>query len=133
MIRMIIKIDMIIVHEVMFLIKEVRGKGSRMVISTSKIKKMIAIRKNRRENGIRLDEKGSNPHSNGDDFSRLVNVFFLSIEAVSAMMVEINSVVIDAMMIGIIISLKVLNLVFGRHPYLFYTREIETSSVNRYE
>jgi hypothetical protein len=32
--------------------------------------KMIASRKNRIENGIRALWFGSNPHSNGDDFSR---------------------------------------------------------------
>jgi hypothetical protein len=39
-------------------------------ISTSKIKKIIAIKKNRRENGKRDELKGSNPHSKGDIFSR---------------------------------------------------------------
>ena len=44
------------------------GKSS--TISTSKIKKMIAKRKNRIENGRRADLIGSNPHSNGELFSR---------------------------------------------------------------
>lgn len=51
-------------------------KGSRRVISTSKIRKITAIRKNCRENGIRAEVFGSNPHSNGDLFSRSINVFF---------------------------------------------------------
>lgn len=38
----------------------------------SKTIKMIAKRKNRIENGIRALWFGSNPHSNGDDFSRMV-------------------------------------------------------------
>lgn len=38
-------------------------------ISTSKIKKIIAIKKNRIEKGIREEFKGLNPHSNGDNFS----------------------------------------------------------------
>lgn len=41
-----------------------------MAISTSKIKKTIVIIKKRKENGIRVEEKGSNPHSNGEVFSR---------------------------------------------------------------
>lgn len=36
--------------------------------------KMTASKKNRVENGIRADFKGSNPHSNGDDFSRSFNL-----------------------------------------------------------
>lgn len=51
-------------------------KGRRRVISTSKIRKITAIRKNRRENGIRADPLGSNPHSNGEFFSRSLIVFF---------------------------------------------------------
>ena len=54
--------------------------GSRRVISTSKIKKITAIRKNRRENGQRADPLGSNPHSNGEFFSRSVILFFDSNE-----------------------------------------------------
>ena len=44
--------------------------GKRRVISTSKIKKITAIRKKRRENGNRADPLGSNPHSYGEHFSR---------------------------------------------------------------
>ena len=45
------------------------------MISTSKIKKMTAIKKNRSENGIRADPFGSNPHSKGEFFSRSLIVF----------------------------------------------------------
>jgi hypothetical protein len=61
----------------MLMFKGSRGRGSKMAISTSKIKKIIAIIKNRRENGIRERENGENPHSNGDVFSRSMKVFFL--------------------------------------------------------
>lgn len=44
--------------------------GNRRTISTSKIKKITARRKNRREKGSRAELIGSNPHSNGDLFSR---------------------------------------------------------------
>lgn len=39
------------------------ASGNKSVISTSKIKKITAIRKNRREKGRRADPLGSNPHS----------------------------------------------------------------------
>lgn len=44
--------------------------GNINAISTSKIKKIIAIKKNRKEKGRRDELKGSNPHSKGDIFSR---------------------------------------------------------------
>lgn len=46
------------------------GIGISRTISMSKTIKIIANRKNRMENGIRALWFGSNPHSNGDDFSR---------------------------------------------------------------
>jgi hypothetical protein len=49
--------------------------GKIKVNSTSKIKKMTAIRKNWIENGSRAELIGSNPHSNGDGFSRSENSF----------------------------------------------------------
>ena len=51
----------------------IRGKSK--VISTSKIRKIIAIKKNRRENGRRAEPRGSNPHSKGELFSRSTTVF----------------------------------------------------------
>ena len=44
--------------------------GKRSAISTSKIRKITAIRKNRNENGNRAELFGSNPHSKSEDFSR---------------------------------------------------------------
>jgi len=67
----------------MLLIFNVKIIGNIRAISTSKIKKMIAIKKNRRENGIRAELKGSNPHSKGDDFSRSYRDFFEINEASS--------------------------------------------------
>lgn len=49
------------------LIVKIIGKIN--AISTSKIRKIIAIKKNRIEKGIRDEFKGLNPHSNGDVFS----------------------------------------------------------------
>lgn len=56
------------------------GKGRIKVISTSKIKKITAIRKNRKENVKRLGVKSKNPHSKGDGFSRSRGDFFASDE-----------------------------------------------------
>lgn len=46
------------------------GRGINKTISISKTIKIIANRKNRIENGTRALWFGSNPHSNGEDFSR---------------------------------------------------------------
>lgn len=48
------------------------------MISISKIRKIKLIIKNWILKGIRLLDIGSNPHSKGDDFSRL-KIFFLEI------------------------------------------------------
>lgn len=77
-----IKIRETNLHTVLSINLEIIGIGRRMAISTSKIKKIIAIIKNRKEKGIREFEKGSNPHSNGEDFSRSINVFFLTVLAI---------------------------------------------------
>lgn len=50
--------------------------GKISAISTSKIKKITAIKKKCNEKGIRDELNGSNPHSKGDDFSRSINLFF---------------------------------------------------------
>jgi len=49
------------------------GIGINKTISMSNTMKITARRKNRIENGIRADRSGSNPHSNGDSFSRLLS------------------------------------------------------------
>ena len=59
-----------------------KASGRIKVISTSKIRKITAIRKNRKEKGNRAEPRGSNPHSNGDPFSRSVIVFFDSKDAI---------------------------------------------------
>ena len=50
------------------------GIGINSTISISNTIKIIARRKNRIENGIRALWFGSNPHSNGEVFSRVVCV-----------------------------------------------------------
>jgi len=42
---------------------KIEATGSRRVISTSKIRKITAIKKNRREKGNRAEPFGSKPHS----------------------------------------------------------------------
>lgn len=63
--------------------------GRIRAISTSKIKKIIVIRKNRKEKGSRDDDFGSNPHSNGEHFSRSASDFFDKIEASNITTIEI--------------------------------------------
>lgn len=69
--------------------------GSIKAISTSKIKKIIAIKKNCNEKGKRDDLIGSNPHSKGDAFSRSIKDFFDKIEASNITTIEII-IIIDA-------------------------------------
>ena len=67
-------------HVLIFESEIIGTRGRRSVISTSKMRKITAIKKNRRENGIRADPLGSKPHSNGEFFSRSLIVFFESKE-----------------------------------------------------
>lgn len=46
--------------------------GINRIISTSKIRKMTANKKNRIEKGERVYHEGSNPHSKGEFFSRFL-------------------------------------------------------------
>ena len=50
------------------------GAGINSAISISKTKKITAKMKNCKEKGIRADERGSNPHSKGVIFSKLLDV-----------------------------------------------------------
>ena len=59
------------------MLEEIKGKIN--TISTSKIKNINIIKKNRIENGLRRVDVGSNPHSNGDIFSRTI-INFLEIK-----------------------------------------------------
>lgn len=66
--------------------------GKIKAISTSKIKKIIVIKKNRKENGNREEDFGSNPHSNGELFSRSIKAFFDKIEAKNITIDVINRI-----------------------------------------
>lgn len=57
--------------------------------------KIMAIKKNRIENGIRAELKKLNPHSNGDHFSRQLILFFetileMKIRTIAIVKLEIN-------------------------------------------
>jgi hypothetical protein len=87
--------------------------GIRRVISTSKIKKITAIKKNCRENGKRADDLGSNPHSKGEFFSRSEWVF-LEIRVASIITIkEINRRILEIVMVIIIIYTNLLDLLIG--------------------
>lgn len=96
--------------------------GKSKAISTSKIRKITAIRKNRNENGSREELLGSNPHSKGELFSRSIIVFFESIEANDITIITIVAR-IKAMieMIRIIYSKLSLDLLIGSQRY-YYTK-----------
>lgn len=68
--------------------------GRIKAISTSKIKKMIAIKKNRIEKGRRDDERGLNPHSNGESFSCSTKDFFLNREEIVITIIEMQRIII---------------------------------------
>lgn len=68
--------------------------GKIKAISTSKIKKIIAIKKNRIEKGNREEFIGLNPHSKGESFSRSVIFFFLKIVESIITINAINKIII---------------------------------------
>lgn len=92
--------------------------GKISAISTSKIKKIIVIKKNRREKGKRDDDFGSNPHSNGDDFSRSMIVFFEIIEANNITTIEINIIIELINKIDIIIYTIIDNRLYNWKSYV---------------
>lgn len=79
--KIIIKIILVIDHHNKFEILKIKIIGKIKAISTSKIRKIIVIKKNRIEKGKREEFIGSKPHSKGDVFSRSFIVFFASNEA----------------------------------------------------
>lgn len=68
-------------HQIRFEVWKIITVGRINAISTSKIKKIIAIKKNRKEKGKRAEFIGSNPHSKGEDFSRSITAFLERTEA----------------------------------------------------
>lgn len=80
-----------------FLYIKIRGINN--VISTSKIRKISPTRKNWILIGIRLDDKGSNPHSKGDNFSRYDKFFD-------------PNILIEIIAIGMIVMIKIMIKMF---------------------
>ena len=80
------------IHDLMFDVNIVIGIGYSSAISTSKITKITAIKKNRDEKGRRAEIFGSNPHSNGDLFSRS-SLIFLEISVANIIMAVDNKMV----------------------------------------
>lgn len=68
---MIRKMVVLVRVETGCLYRVAKGQGRRRAISMSKTRKITARRKNRIEKGRRALFLGSNPHSNGEAFSRL--------------------------------------------------------------
>lgn len=91
----------------------IKIKGINKVISTSKIKKITAIKKNCNENGIRAEDFGSKPHSKGDLFSRSENVFFEIKLAINITIIEITKIIVEINNMIVIIYTKYLDLLIG--------------------
>jgi hypothetical protein len=86
----------------------VMGMGNSSAISTSKIMKITAIKKKRDEKGSCAEFFGSNPHSNGDLFSRSSLIFF-EISVANIIMTDDKIMVIVAAVMVIIIIYLVLH------------------------
>jgi hypothetical protein len=129
--KIIIKIILVIVHQIIleFLNNIIIGKIR--AISTSKIKKIIVIKKNRIENGIREEFIGSNPHSKGDVFSRSFIVFFANKEAKYITIIAINIIIIDIKYKFMIIYIKIFKPYDWKSYILLYYINLSTSSINR--
>lgn len=111
------------------LIVEAIGKSS--VISTSKIKKITAIKKNRREKGSRAEPLGSNPHSYGEFFSRSMMVFFAKTVAKIITKVEINAVIKKIYNIKKITFSKIISPFDWKSNILNILKKLTSSSVDK--
>jgi hypothetical protein len=115
-------IDLISIHDFILDVAIVIGIGNNSAISTSKIMKITAMRKNRDENGRRAEFLGSNPHSNGDLFSRSSFIFF-EIRVVRIIMANDNNMESAAVIVIIsIIYLVFTNFLIGSQVYYFCIR-----------
>lgn len=77
-------------HLFKFLIEKIIIIGIKMAISTSKIKKMIVIKKKWIENAIRGLEWGSKPHSKGEVFSISLLDFLFKVSEIKIIRLEIK-------------------------------------------
>lgn len=81
-------------HLFKFLTEKIMIIGIKIAISTSKIKKIIVIKKKWIEKAIRGLEWGSNPHSKGEIFSISFEDFLFKIKAIKIIKLDskINTV-----------------------------------------
>lgn len=103
---MIIKKNLVLNQIIKLVILNVIIIGKINTISTSKIRKIVEIRKKCRENGIRAKHLGSNPHSNGEHFSRSNNDFFDIINEIIISKLEIKIIIRDNIIKIIIIYIN---------------------------
>lgn len=95
--------------------------GKSKTISTSKIKNIIEIKKNRKENGTREDLLGSNPHSNAVIFSRSHKDFLDKTIEMSIIILAKNIINKPINNIKLIIYINViLILIIGSYEYFIY-------------
>lgn len=95
--------------------------GKIRAISTSKIRKIIAIKKNRIEKGIREEFRGLKPHSNGEIFSCSRYIFFLNNEERIITIKEMLKIKIEKIIKVKIIYINFLKLYDWKSYILFYT------------
>ena len=81
-------VKVILIWEILRILILINGRI--IVISISKIRNRMAIRKKCIENGIRADDLGSKPHSKGDIFSRSLIFFFERRLDRSIIIIDIN-------------------------------------------
>lgn len=108
----------------MFDVLKIITIGKIIAISTSKIKKITAIRKNCSENGIRAELFGSNPHSNGDLFSRSLIDFFDSVVAINITNIGIINLIEILVIKIMIIFLDIYQAFWLEVKCTIYTRKI---------
>lgn len=110
---MIINIDTVTNQILIILLLSTIIIGRIMTISMSKIKNNTANRKNWIENGVRDLLLGSNPHSNGDIFSRSrIDFFEITVHTIINP-IEIMVVIHTDIKIVIIILFNYLSLLIG--------------------
>ena len=126
------KIIEVIVHINKFEKFIIKIIGKINAISTSKIKKIIVIKKNFKEKGIREEDIGSNPHSNGDLFSRSEYLFLDKIVASIITTIDNKIIINDIKVIEKIIYIIKINKPYDWKSYilLYYINILSSSSIN---
>jgi len=116
-------------HLFRFLILKIIIIGIKIVISTSKIKKIIVIRKKWIEKLIRGLERGSNPHSKGEIFSNSLGDFLFRIRVKKIIILEITIRILNIVNIREIIYINLINLFNWKLNILCILYKLCSSSV----